>query len=74
MTDQFDPEPGSITVMVGGQVVPSSNYMYTDGLLTLPSGSGYSLTVPSATISQNPTTGVVTVSPGTLVITVSGTI
>ena len=74
LTDQFNPEPGSITVMVGGQVVPSSNYMYTDGLLTLPSGSGYSLTVPSATISQNPTTGVVTVSPGTLVITVSGTI
>ena len=74
LTDRFDPEPSSITVMADGQVIPSSNYMYTDGLLTLPSGTGYSLTVPAASISQNPTTGVVTVSPGTLVITVSGTI
>ncbi len=74
LTDKFDPEPSSITVMAGGQVIPSSNYMYTDGLLTLPSGTGYSLTVPAASISQNPATGIVTVSPGTLVITVSGTI
>ena len=43
--------------MADGQVIPSSNYMYTDGLLTLPSGTGYSLTVPAASISQNPTNG-----------------
>ena len=74
LTDQFDPAPSLISVTVGGQTVPSSDYTYTGGLLTLPSGSTFEMTVPAATISQNPTTGVVTSTPGTLVITVTGTI
>lgn len=74
LTDRFDPAPSLISVTVGGQTVSSSDYTYTGGLLTLPSGSTFKMTVPAATISQDPTTGVVTSTPGTLVITVTGTI
>ena len=74
LTDQFDPAPSLISVTVGGVTVASSDYTYSSGLLTLPSSASYTMTVPAATISQNPTTGIVTSTPGTLVITVTGTI
>ena len=74
LTDAFNPAPSGITVSVDGAVVPATNYTYTGGVLTLPSGAGYSMTVPAATVSTDPTTGVVTVMPGVLTVTVTGTI
>ena len=74
LTDQFAPAPTAITVTVGGEIIPATNYTYENGLLTLPTGTGFTMVVPAATITQDATTGEVTVTPGTLVITVSGTI
>ena len=74
LTDNFGPAPASITVTVGGEIVPATDYTYENGLLTLPTGEELSMTVPAATVTQDPATGEVTVTPGTLVITVSGTI
>ncbi len=75
LTDTFTPAPTNIVVTVGGDVVPATDYTYTGGVLTLPApGSAYEITVPAATVTTDPTTGVVTTTPGTLVITVMGTI
>ena len=74
LTDNFAPAPEAITVTVDGEIIPATNYTYESGLLTLPTGGGTSITVPAATITQNPTTGETVVTPGTIVITVSGTI
>lgn len=74
LTDAFDPAPGDITVSVEGDVIPSEDYTYAGGVLTLPTGGGTTLAVPAATVTTDPTTGEVTLVPGTLVITVMGTI
>lgn len=75
LTDTFAPAPTNITVSVAGDVVPAADYTYTGGVLTLPSeGAGTTLTVPAATVTTDPTSGAVSVVPGTLVITVMGTI
>jgi uncharacterized repeat protein (TIGR01451 family) len=74
LTDAFDPAPGDITVSVEGDVIPSEDYTYAGGVLTLPTGGGTMLAVPAATVTTDPTTGEVTLVPGTLVITVMGTI
>ena len=74
LTDAFNPAPSNITVTVDGQPVPATDYTYESGLLTLPTGPSYEMTVPAATITENPETGVVTVVPGVLMITVSGTL
>jgi hypothetical protein len=59
---------------VNGVTVPAPDYTYAGGLLTLPTGGVYEMTVPAATVTEDPATGVVTVTPGVLVITVTGTI
>ena len=74
LTDAFSPAPESITVTVDGVTVPATAYTYAGGVLTLPSGTEYSMTVPAATVTTDPMTGVVTVVPGTLTVTVTGTI
>ena len=74
LTDSFNPAPTNITVIVDGQPVAATDYTYENGLLTLPTGTNDQMTVPAATITQDPATGVVTVNPGTLLITVTGTI
>lgn len=74
LTDSFNPAPTNITVIVDGQPVAATDYTYENGLLTLPTGTNYQMTVPAATITQDPATGIVTVNPGTLLITVTGTI
>jgi uncharacterized repeat protein (TIGR01451 family) len=74
LTDAFNPAPSDITVTVNGQTVAATDYTYENGLLTLPTGTAYQLTVPAATITQDPNTGVSTIIPGTLLITVTGTI
>ena len=74
LTDLFTPAPNNITVTVGGQTVAATDYTYENGLLTLPAGGSYTMTVPAATVETDPATGNVSVTPGTLVITVTGTI
>ena len=74
LTDLFTPAPANITVTVDGQTVAATDYTYENGLLTLPAGGTYTMTVPAATVETDPTTGNVSVTPGTLVITVTGTI
>ena len=74
LTDAFNPAPSSITVTANGTPVAATNYTYNAGLLTLPTGTAFSLTVPAATVTEDPVTGERIVSPGTLVITVSGVI
>lgn len=75
LRDAFNPAPGNLTVSINGTTVPSSDYTYTAGVLTLPAtGAATTLTVPAATFTQNTTTGVVSVTPGVTTVVVTGTI
>ena len=74
LTDAFNPAPLNITVSVNGETVPATEYTYENGLLTLPTGNNYEMTVPAATVLEDPDTGIVTVTPGVLTIIVTGTI
>lgn len=75
LTDTFTPPLANITVSVNGTVIPASDYSYVNGTLTLPSAaSGYEIAVPAATFERNATTGIVSVTPGNLGITISGTV
>ncbi|MBQ9541602.1 hypothetical protein [Ruminococcus sp.] len=72
ITDTFTPALRDITVTMNGQT-KTTGYSYDEvsGLLTTSEGV---ITVPAATISQDPVTGEYAVVPGTVVITVTGTI
>jgi len=73
LTDTFDPTPENITVSINGITVPTTEYQYLDGTLTLPYIEGStSITVPAAEYATDPTTGVITIIPGTVNITVTG--
>ena len=75
LTDAFEPAPENIVVQVGGQTLAESDYSYVGGVLTLPgAGSEYSLSLPAATITQDPAPGEVSVVPSSLTVTVVGTI
>ncbi len=74
LTDAFDPAPASITVSVNGTVIPATEYTYAGGVLTLPNTTGDALTLPPATITTDPVTGEVTLTPSSLTITVVGTL
>lgn len=74
LTDTFDPAPALVSVSVGDSPVSTGDYTYTSGTLTLPTGGSYSITVPAATFKQEASTGAVTTVPGTVTITVVGTI
>ena len=75
LTDAFDPAPENITVQLNGTVVPATDYTYENGVLTLPiSPASTVLTLPPATITQDTTTGVVSIEPSTLTVTVTGVI
>lgn len=75
LTDAFSPAPTQITVTVNGDPIQASEYSYVNGVLTLPTqGAATSITVPAATFTQDPSTGEFTTVPGTVSITVSGTI
>jgi len=73
LTDTFRPTLENITVTVNGATVDSDDYDYINGTLTLPAvDSEFNITIPAATCSQNPNTGVVTPTPGSVQVTVSG--
>ena len=75
LTDLFDPAPSMLSVWVDQEPVSPGDFQYTGGSLTLPSpGSSYSITIPAATFTADPGTGVQMVTPGTVSVTVQGTI
>lgn len=69
LTDTFNPTPTNIAVYVNGVVLPTTDYTYVNGTLTINNG----LTVPAATYVTNPDNSV-TINPGTTLISVIGTI
>lgn len=71
--DTFDPAPDTITLQLNGVTKPASSYSYTNGVLTYPvSTSSESLSLPPATIVQDPISGEVSITPSSLTITVTG--
>ena len=74
LTDDFNPAPANITVSRDGVLLVGTDYTYTDGTLTVPSVSGTSVTVPPATFTQDPTTGLITITPSVVEYTITGTI
>lgn len=74
LTDTFVPLLNDITVRINGNVIPESDYDYNNGVLTLPNENGDEIIIPAAEFQRNPTTGVVTVTPSKIIISVSGTL
>ncbi len=73
MTDTFNPAPELVSIAYNGTVL-TGGYTYDDGtgLLTVPSTPTADNVVPAATYVRNPATGVVSITPGTLTIVVTG--
>lgn len=74
VTDTFEPVLDNITVTINGDPAGEGveyNYDTATGLFSTVAGV---VTVPAAEFSQNPTNGEWTVTPGTTVITVTGTV
>lgn len=73
LRDTFDPAPQSITLQLDGVPQPASDYTYEGGVLTYPADSAArTLSLPAASITQDPATGAVVVTPSTLTVTVVG--
>lgn len=73
LRDAFDPAPQDITVQLNGVTQVATAYTYINGVLTFPAqGSSDTLSLPAATVTQDPTTGEVTIVPSSLTITVTG--
>lgn len=73
ITDLFDPILENLAVSFDGTAwTAPESYTYTaDGLFTTVPGA---ITVPAASFTRDPATGIVTAAPGTAVLTVTGTI
>ena len=73
ITDTFDPVLTDITVYYNGDILDPSNYSYseTTGLFTTNPGV---ITVPAATFTQDPVTGVWNVLPGESILEITGNI
>ena len=74
LTDDFNPAPANITVSRDGVLLLGTDYTYVDGTLTVPSASATPITVPAATFTQDPTTGIITITPSVVEYTITGTI
>ena len=74
LTDTFNPAPTNITVSRDGTLLPANEYSYVDGTLTVPTGTTTAVSVPAATFVRDATTGIVTVTPGMVEYTITGTI
>ncbi len=74
ITDTFDPILSNLTVTYDGAAwAEGTNYTYNEATGEFATVAGQ-ITVPAATYSRDAATGVVTVTPGTQVITVTGTV
>lgn len=73
LTDTFTTVPAINSVTVDGTA--TTDYSYAAGTFTYPAASSpTSYTIPAATFTQDPSTGLVTVVPGTSTIVIQGTI
>ena len=74
VTDLFDPILTDLVVTLDGTVLTTpTGYTYNEATGLFQTAVGQ-ITVPAATFTQDPTTGVWTTTPGTVVLTVVGTI
>ena len=71
LTDDFPLSLSDVAVLVNGASV--TDFTFEDNTLTLPASDQTALTVPAATFETSDT-GAVTVTPGTMTVTVTGTI
>ncbi len=74
VSDTFSPVLGNLTVSLDGSILSvNDDYTYdsSGGVFATVAGR---ITVPKATFTQNEATGAYTVTPGTTVLTVSGTV
>ena len=73
LSDVFDPALTGITATLDGAALAGTDYSYSaeTGAFTVNPGT---ITVPAATYTQDPVTGVWSTVPGTAVLTVSGTV
>lgn len=75
LSDSFDPAPENISVQVNGTAVPATDYTYVGGVLTFPADtSAYELSLPAATFVRDPVSGLVTITPSSLTVSVVGVI
>lgn len=74
LTDTFMTPLENVTVTIDGTPVPAGSFTYEQNLLTLPVGTQTPLSVPAATFTQDPTTGVVSIVPGVTTVVVTGNI
>ena len=74
VTDTFSPVLNNITVTLdGATLAEGTGYTYNEATGEFATIAGV-ITVPAATYVQNPTTGVITTTPGVAVLTVKGTV
>lgn len=74
ITDTFTPILSNLNVVLDGTALTEgTDYTYTAATGEFATVAG-KITVPAATYTQNSTTGAVTVTPGTVTLTVSGTV
>ncbi len=74
ITDTFDPTLSSLTVTFNGETWTSpANYTYDETSGAFSSVPGL-ITVPAATFTQNPVTGVWVTTPGVSTLTITGTV
>jgi uncharacterized repeat protein (TIGR01451 family) len=74
LTDTFNPAPDSITVSKDGVLLGGSEYSYVGGTLVTPVGTGTPVSVPAATFTRDPVTGMVSVTPGMVEYVITGQI
>ena len=74
LTDDFNPAPTNITVSRDGVLLLGTDYTYIDGTLTVPATASAPVTVPAATFVQDPVTGIISITPGVVEYTITGTI
>ena len=74
LTDVFDPTPENISITRNGVPLVATDYTYENGVLTISTGSATGDTVPAATFTRDPSTGVVSVTPGVIEYVITGTI
>ena len=74
LTDNFDPVLENIVVTLDGVTLTEGvDYTYNEATGEFATVAGR-ITVPAAVFAQNPVTGAYTVTPGTAVVTVTGTV
>lgn len=74
ITDTFDPILSNLTVTFNGTTwVQGANYTYNEATGEFATIAGQ-VTVPAATYTQDPTTGVVSITPGVSTLVITGTV